>query len=77
MIAALKTGGVDAAHVSEPLATIAVDAQAAVKFKPVNTYAPNGLTVAVLQFGTNLLGKIPRNRRASHRRLHARRPRLS
>jgi len=57
MITALKTGGVDAAHVSEPLATIAVDAQAAVKFKPVNTYAPNGLTVAVLQFGTNLLEK--------------------
>jgi NitT/TauT family transport system substrate-binding protein len=57
MITALKTGGVDVAHVSEPLATIAVDAQAAVKFKPVNTYAPNGLTVAVLQFGTNLLEK--------------------
>jgi ABC-type nitrate/sulfonate/bicarbonate transport system substrate-binding protein len=57
MIAALKTGGVDAAHVSEPLATIAVGAQAAVKFKPVNTYAPNGLTVAMLQFGPNLLEK--------------------
>jgi len=57
MIAALKTGGVDVAHVSEPLATIAVGAQAAVKFKPVDTYAPNGLTVAVLQFGPSLLEK--------------------
>jgi NitT/TauT family transport system substrate-binding protein len=57
MIAALKTGGVDVAHTSEPLATIAVGAGAAVKFRPVTTYAPNGLTVAILQFGPTLLEK--------------------
>jgi len=57
MIAALKTGGVDVAHTSEPLATIAVGAGAAVKFKPVGAYAPDGLTVTILQFGPTLLEK--------------------
>jgi NitT/TauT family transport system substrate-binding protein len=59
MIVALGTGGIDAAHSSEPLATIVTDTDAAVKFKPVSTYAPNGLTVAMLQFGPVLLEETP------------------
>ena len=59
MISALKTGGVDAAHTSEPLSTVISDIGAAVKFKPVSSYAPPGLTVAILQFGPTLLEKAP------------------
>jgi len=59
MIAALKTGGVDFAHTSEPLATLAVDAAGAVKWRPVSAYAPAGLTVAMLHFGPALLEKSP------------------
>jgi NitT/TauT family transport system substrate-binding protein len=59
MISALKTGGVDAAHTSEPLSTVISDIGAAVKWKPVSSYAPSGLTVAILQFGPTLLEKAP------------------
>ncbi len=59
MISALKTGGVDVAHTSEPQTTIAVDSGAAVKWRPVSAYAPKGLTVAILQFGPSLLEKSP------------------
>ena len=59
MISALKTGGVDAAHTSEPLSTVVSDIGAAVKWKPVSSYAPAGLTVAILQFGPTLLEKSP------------------
>ena len=59
MIAALKTGGVDAAHTSEPLSTVVSDVGAAVKWKPVSSYAPSGLTVAILQFGPTLLEQAP------------------
>jgi NitT/TauT family transport system substrate-binding protein len=59
MIAALKTGGVDAAHTSEPLTTISAGAGAAVKFRPVSSYAPPGFTAAILQFGPSLLEKNP------------------
>ncbi|HXQ53896.1 MAG TPA: ABC transporter substrate-binding protein [Stellaceae bacterium] len=59
MITALKTGGVDAAHTSEPLTTIAVLAGATVKWRPVTSYAPPGLTVAFLHFGPSLLEKSP------------------
>ena len=59
MMAALKSGGVDVAHTSEPLSTLAADAGGAVKWRPVSAYAPPGLTVAVLQFGTSLLEKSP------------------
>jgi NitT/TauT family transport system substrate-binding protein len=59
MISALKTGGVDAAHTSEPLSTVISDIGAAVKWKPVSSYAPPGLTVAILQFGPTLLEKAP------------------
>jgi len=57
MIVALKTGGVDAAHTSEPLTTIVSDQGATVKWKPVSAYAPKGLSVAILQFGPSLLEK--------------------
>jgi NitT/TauT family transport system substrate-binding protein len=59
MITALKTGGIDAAHTSEPMTTLAVDNKIAVKWRPVSTYAPTGLTVAILQFGPSLLDKAP------------------
>lgn len=59
MMAALKSGGVDVAHTSEPLSTLAVDTGTAVKWRPVSAYAPAGLTVAVLQFGPSLLEKSP------------------
>jgi NitT/TauT family transport system substrate-binding protein len=59
MITALRTGGVDVAHVSEPLASIITGIGAAVKFKPVTDYAPDGFTVAVLHFGPSLLEKRP------------------
>lgn len=59
MISALKTGGIDAAHTSEPMTTLAVDNKIAVKWRPVSTYAPPGLTVAILQFGPSLLDKAP------------------
>lgn len=59
MISALKTGGVDAAHTSEPLSTVISEMGAAVKWKPVSSYAPAGLTVAILQFGPTLLEKAP------------------
>lgn len=59
MIAALKTGGVDFAHTSEPMSTLTVGSGVAVKWKPVTSYAPVGLTVAMLQFGSNMLEKTP------------------
>lgn len=59
MIAALKTGGVDFAHTSEPMSTLTVGAGVAVKWKPVTSYAPTGLTVAILHFGPSLLEKSP------------------
>ncbi|MSQ50629.1 MAG: ABC transporter substrate-binding protein [Betaproteobacteria bacterium] len=59
MIAGLKTGGVDFAHTSEPMSTLTVGAGVAVKWKPVTSYAPVGLTVAMLHFGTSLLDKSP------------------
>jgi NitT/TauT family transport system substrate-binding protein len=59
MIAALKTGGVDFAHTSEPMSTLTVGSGVAVKWKPVTSYAPPGLTVAMLQFGSNMLEKTP------------------
>jgi NitT/TauT family transport system substrate-binding protein len=59
MIAALKTGGVDFAHTSEPMSTLTAGSGVAVKWKPVTSYAPNGLTVAMLQFGSNMLEKTP------------------
>lgn len=59
MIVALKTGGVDVAHTSEPLTTIAADTGVAVKWRPVSSYAPPGLTVAIMQFGPSLLEKAP------------------
>jgi NitT/TauT family transport system substrate-binding protein len=59
MIAALKTGGVDFAHTSEPMSTLTVGAGVAVKWKPVTSYAPVGLTVAILHFGPSLLEKNP------------------
>jgi NitT/TauT family transport system substrate-binding protein len=59
MISALKTGGIDAAHTSEPMTTLAVDNKIAVKWRPVSTYAPPGLTVAILQFGPSMLDKAP------------------
>jgi NitT/TauT family transport system substrate-binding protein len=59
MITALRTGGVDVAHVSEPLSSIIAGIGAAVKFKPVIEYAPDGLTVAVLHFGPSLLERRP------------------
>jgi NitT/TauT family transport system substrate-binding protein len=59
MISALKTGGIDAAHTSEPMTTLAVDNKIAVKWRPVSSYAPPGLTVAILQFGPSMLDKHP------------------
>ncbi|MFM9971684.1 MAG: ABC transporter substrate-binding protein [Burkholderiales bacterium] len=59
MIAGLKTGGVDFAHTSEPMSTLTVGAGVAVKWKPVTSYAPTGLTVAILHFGPSLLEKNP------------------
>jgi NitT/TauT family transport system substrate-binding protein len=59
MIAALKTGGVDFAHTSEPMSTLTAGSGVAVKWKPVTSYAPAGLTVAMLQFGSNMLEKEP------------------
>ena len=59
MISALKTGGIDAAHTSEPMTTLAVDNKIAVRWRPVSSYAPPGLTVAILQFGPSLLDKRP------------------
>ena len=59
MIAALKTGGVDFAHTSEPMSTLTQGAGVAVKWKPVTSYAPPGLTVAMLHFGTSILEKNP------------------
>lgn len=59
MIVALKTGGVDVAHASEPLSTIAVDTGFAVKWRPVSDYAPPGLSVALMQFGPSLVERAP------------------
>lgn len=59
MITALRTGGVDVAHTSEPQTTIIADSGIAVKWRPVSTYAPAGLSVALLQYGPSLIEKSP------------------
>jgi len=59
MITALKTGGVDVAHISEPQTTIIADQGLAVKWRPVSDYAPPGLSVALLQYGPSLIEKSP------------------
>lgn len=58
MIVALKTGGVDAAHTSEPLSTLAVENGNAVKWMPASKYIP-GLNPSALSYGPNLLNKRP------------------
>jgi NitT/TauT family transport system substrate-binding protein len=58
MIVALKTGGVDAAHTSEPLSTLAVENGAAIKWRPASSYIP-GLNPSMLSYGPNLLNKTP------------------
>jgi NitT/TauT family transport system substrate-binding protein len=59
MITALKTGGVDVAHTSEPATTIIADTGIAVKWRPVSDYAPSGLSVALLHYGPSLVEKSP------------------
>jgi NitT/TauT family transport system substrate-binding protein len=59
IIAALKSGGIDAAHNAEPQATLAVDQQAAVKWHAASEYLPEGMTVAILQYGPTLLEQNP------------------
>jgi len=56
MIAALKSGAVDASHTAEPLSTQAQDSGAAVKWRTTESYLP-GLTPALLSFGPRLLDK--------------------
>jgi NitT/TauT family transport system substrate-binding protein len=56
MIAALKSGGVDAAHTAEPMSTAAQDAGAAVKWRTTESYLP-GLTPSLLSFGPRLLDR--------------------
>ncbi len=58
MIVALKTGGVDGAHTSEPLSTLAVENGNAIKWRPASTYIP-GLNPSMLSYGPNLLNKTP------------------
>jgi NitT/TauT family transport system substrate-binding protein len=59
MITALKTGGADVAHTSEPQTTIIADSGAAVKWRPVSSYAPPGLSIAILHFGPSIVEKAP------------------
>jgi NitT/TauT family transport system substrate-binding protein len=58
MIVALRTGGVDGAHTSEPLSTVAVGNGSAVKWRPASAYIP-GLNPSMLSYGPNLLNKTP------------------
>lgn len=58
MIVALRTGGVDGAHTSEPLSTVAVGNGSAIKWKPASSYIP-GLNPSMLSYGPNLLNKTP------------------
>jgi NitT/TauT family transport system substrate-binding protein len=58
MIVALRTGGVDAAHTSEPLSTVAVENGSAIKWKAASSYIP-GLNPSMLSYGPNLLNKTP------------------
>jgi NitT/TauT family transport system substrate-binding protein len=59
IITGLKSGGFDAAHTAEPQSTLAVDSGAAVKWHAASEYLPNGMTVAILQFGPTLLDQNP------------------
>ena len=59
IISGLKSGGIDAAHTAEPQSTLAVDSQIAVKWHAASEYLPNGMTVAILQFGPSLLEQNP------------------
>ena len=55
MVSALRTGGIDVAHVSEPQSTSTADSGAAVKWRNAVEYLPAGFTVAILTFGPSLL----------------------
>jgi NitT/TauT family transport system substrate-binding protein len=59
VVAALKTGGIDAAHSAEPQATIAGDGGIAVKWHAASEYLPPAMTVAMLQFGPTLAQEKP------------------
>jgi ABC-type nitrate/sulfonate/bicarbonate transport system substrate-binding protein len=59
IITGLKSGGLDAAHTAEPQSTLAVMGGAAVKWHAASEYLPNGMTVAILQFGPTLLEQNP------------------
>jgi NitT/TauT family transport system substrate-binding protein len=59
IISALKSGGIDAAHTAEPQSTLAVGQQAAVKWHAASEYLPEGMTVAILQYGPSLLEQNP------------------
>ena len=59
IMSALKSGGIDAAHNAEPQATLAVDQGAAVKWHAASEYLPEGMTVAILQYGPSLLEQNP------------------
>jgi NitT/TauT family transport system substrate-binding protein len=58
MIVALKTGGVDGAHTSEPFSTLATQSGVAVKWQPASAYLP-GLNPSMLSYGPSLLSKRP------------------
>lgn len=59
IVSAIKTGGIDAAHTAEPQSTIAVDGGFGVKWRAASQYLPDGMTVAILQFGPSLTEQRP------------------
>jgi NitT/TauT family transport system substrate-binding protein len=58
MVPALGNRTIDAAHVSEPLSTVAVDRGIGVKWKAASDYLP-GVTPTMLTYGPGLLDKAP------------------